>query len=218
MSKLKTYFSIKKKNIKINYNLSMKIVVGLGNPGKKYENNRHNVGFMFINYIAPLLHCSIVEKNKYYLAMKQSNNRTIIFIKPQTFMNQSGLAVKKLITNYQLPITNLYVIHDDLDIPLGKFKIQKGVGPKLHNGIESIEKELATKDFWRVRIGVDNRQNRQQKQQNYLCDDRIRTNFKSKWVDGETYVLQDFEKEEKEILTTQVFPKVFERLSRDLIL
>jgi len=69
-----------------------------------------------------------------------------------------------------------------------------------------------------VRIGVDNRQNRQQKQQNYLCDDRIRTNFKSKWVDGETYVLQDFEKEEKEILTTQVFPKVFERLSRDLIL
>ncbi len=168
----------------------MKIIVGLGNPGEKYKNNRHNVGFMFMDYIAPLLHCSIVEKNKYYIAMKQSNNRTMAFIKPQTFMNNSGAVVKKLISNFKtLKLSNLIIVHDDLDIPLGKFKIQKGVGPKLHNGIESIEKALATKDFWRVRIGVDNRQ-------------------PEKRIDGETYVLQDFKKEELEIIK-RVFEKIF---------
>jgi len=128
--------------------------------------------------------------------MKQLNNEKMIFAKPQTFMNLSGQAVKKMISNFNPPaggqISNLIVTHDDLDIPLGKFKIQKGTGPKLHNGIESVEKVLKTKDFWRVRIGVDNRQ-------------------QTGWVDGETYVLQNFRPEEKNTIT-KAFPSIFQQL------
>lgn len=166
----------------------MKLIVGLGNPGEKYKNNRHNIGCMFIDYIAPLLYCSIVKKEKLYITMKQSNNRTIVLVKPLTFMNLSGQAVRQLSKVYGLKSNNLIIVHDDLDIPLGKFKIQKGVGPRLHNGIESIENALGRKDFWRVRIGVDNRS-------------------PDKWVDGETYVLQDFKPREKEIIN-QIFPKI----------
>ncbi|PIY69718.1 aminoacyl-tRNA hydrolase [Candidatus Roizmanbacteria bacterium CG_4_10_14_0_8_um_filter_36_36] len=174
----------------------MLLIVGLGNAGLEYQNNRHNVGFQFIDFVATLLHCYIAEKNKYYLTMKQLNNEKMIFAKPQTFMNLSGQAVKKMISNFNPPaggqISNLIVTHDDLDIPLGKFKIQKGTGPKLHNGIESVEKVLKTKDFWRVRIGVDNRQ-------------------QTGWVDGETYVLQNFRPEEKNTIT-KAFPSIFQQL------
>lgn len=178
----------------------MKLIVGLGNSGEKYKNNRHNVGFMSIDYL--------VEKLKNFKVKKFERNKMLyvacfmfhdfFLAKPQTFMNQSGKAIKKLLSNFKtFRLSNLIVIHDDLDIPLGKFKIQKGVGPKLHKGIESIEKELGRQDFWRVRIGIDNR----------LIDNKKRA-----WVDGETYVLQDFTGEEKQIIVNQVFPEVFERL------
>lgn len=174
----------------------MKIIVGLGNPGEKYKNNRHNAGFMFIDYIAKLLNGYIVEKKYSNITIKQYNNK-ILLAKPQTFMNNSGAVVKKLLSNFQtFKLSNLIIVHDDLDIPLGKFKIQKGVGPKLHGGVESIERELGRKDFWRVRIGVDNR-------------------TQENWVDGETYVLQDFIRKEKEILINQVFPKISERLKKE---
>jgi PTH1 family peptidyl-tRNA hydrolase len=158
----------------------MFVLIGLGNPGTKYQNNRHNVGQMLIDYLA---------KNF------KSQNENIKFFKTDCFMNQSGKAVKKIIENYKLKIENLIIIHDDLDIPLGKSKIQKGIGPKLHNGIRSIEQELKTKDFWRVRIGVDNR-----KPENHIS--------------GETYVLQDFLPEEKELLTNEVFPAIKEKINR----
>ena len=87
---------------------------------------------------------------------------------------------------------NLVIAHDDLDIPLGKFKIQKGIGPKLHNGIESVEKSLGTKDFWRIRIGVDNR-------------------TPDNWIDGETYVLNDFRQNELDVIQA-LFPEVLNRL------
>jgi len=130
--------------------------------------------------------------------MKQLNNGTIILAKPQTFMNLSGPAVKKTIENCKLKIENLIVVHDDLDIPLGKFKIQKGTGPQLHNGIESIEKALRTKDFWRVRIGVDNRQ-------------------KTGYMDGENYVLQNFQKDEESVIN-KLFPEIYQRLKNDFTL
>lgn len=158
----------------------MFIFIGLGNPGTKYQNNRHNVGQMLIDYLAKNL---------------KSQNENIKFFKTDCFMNQSGKAVKKIIENCKLKIENLIIFHDDLDIPLGKFKIQKGVGPKLHNGIKSIEQELKTKDFWRVRIGVDNR-----KPENHIS--------------GEIYVLQDFLPEEKELLTNEVFPAIKEKINR----
>lgn len=173
----------------------MILIIGLGNPGVKYQNNRHNVGFQFVDYTAKLLNGQIVEKQKNNLAIYQFNN--LILAKPQTFMNNSGTIIKKLTTTYSLQPTSLIVIHDDLDIPLGKFHIQFASGPQLHNGLESVEQHLKTKDFWRVRIGVDNR----------LLDKRI---------PGETYALQNFLPKEKKMLQTEIFPKIFTQLKLHL--
>lgn len=173
----------------------MKIFIGLGNPGKKYQNHRHNVGKMFIDYLVNQLTSLLVgelkEKNQVIAKTYQSND--LILAKTETFMNISGQAVKKILKKFNIPRFTFYIIHDDLDIPLGKFKIRFGQGPKLHKGIKSIEEALKTKDFWRIRIGVDARK-------------------KENWIDGETYVLQDFLKEEKQILIAQVFPKIWERI------
>ncbi|OGK73170.1 hypothetical protein A2446_00785 [Candidatus Roizmanbacteria bacterium RIFOXYC2_FULL_38_9] len=107
----------------------------------------------------------------------KSFNEAISLAKTTTYMNESGKSVQSFMQKYRVKLKDLIVVHDDLDIPLGKFRIVKGYGPKLHNGIESIEDHLHTKDFLRVRIGVDNR----------APDNRI---------PGIDYVLQDFTKEE----------------------
>jgi PTH1 family peptidyl-tRNA hydrolase len=116
----------------------MKLIVGLGNPGREYENTRHNVGAIFIDYLK-----------------KKEIPSGIILAKTDVFMNDSGTSVRKMVDYYKLGLDFLCVVHDDLDIPLGSYKIQKGKGPKLHNGILSVENELGSEDFWRVRIGVD---------------------------------------------------------------
>lgn len=177
----------------------MKCIVGLGNPGEKYKNNRHNIGQMFIDYLIEKLSKKgepFVEEKK--LQVVSYKLQDIVLAKPLTFMNLSGQAVKRLVTSYKLQVTSdLIVVHDDLDIPLGKFKIQKGVGPLLHNGLESIEKAIGTKEFLRIRIGVDNRP----------LENRI---------DGETYVLQNFLPEERKI-TLATFPKIFARLQNEIL-
>ena len=175
----------------------MLLIVGLGNPGEKYKNNRHNAGYMFIDHMVKWLNCYMAKKTKSYLTMQPSNHATILLAKPLTFMNNSGTAVKSLTTYHHLLTTNLIVVHDDLDIPLGKFKIQMGSGPRLHNGLDSIEKTLRKKNFWRVRIGIDNRP-------------------LTAWVDGESYVLQNFTKEEKEIIHN-LFPVILNRLKNEFI-
>ncbi len=114
----------------------MILIVGLGNPGRKYEETRHNVGHQIIDEL------SKIKRGGW------------ILVKPKTFMNESGKAVKELIANLKSRIENLLVIHDDIDIPLGEFKIQKGRGSAGHKGIQSIINELGTKDFWRLRIGI----------------------------------------------------------------
>jgi Peptidyl-tRNA hydrolase len=160
------------------------IIIGLGNPGKKYQKNRHNVGHMFIDYLNKL---AVDQKNKSF---------TLKTFKTNCFMNESGKEVEKILKKLQVKsykLQDVFIVHDDLDIPLGKFRIDFGKGPRLHNGLKSIEQTLKTKDFWRIRIGVDNRQN-------------------TGWVDGEAYVLQDFLREEKEVLENEVFGKIGERL------
>lgn len=122
-------------------------------------------------------------------------------------MNISGIFVKKLTNHYSLIPNRLIVLHDDLDIPLGKFHIQFASGPQLHNGLTSVEQHLKTKDFWRVRIGADNR-----RPKNYLSRTYDQDNNKQKWVEGEKYSLQNFLSEEKKILETEIFPKIFEQL------
>ena len=119
----------------------MLLIVGLGNPGKKYVNNRHNVGHLFVDYLI---------KPTSSLRLRRSSGLKIV--KTDCFMNVSGIFVKKLSMIYHLSSNNLIIIHDDLDIPLGKFHIQFASGPQLHNGLESIEQQLKTKDFWRVEL------------------------------------------------------------------
>lgn len=133
----------------------MKLIVGLGNPGEKYDHTRHNVGYMVLDQLAS-------EISGEWLMNKYTNSLVIdhqsfILAKPQTFMNNSGEAVSALLKFYELQHDNLVVIHDDLDIALGQYKIQMGKGPKVHNGVNSIENHLKTEQFTRVRIGVDNR-------------------------------------------------------------
>ncbi len=184
-------------------------IVGLGNPGEKYRNNRHNVGFQFIDYLIENLQIPNFKTQK-MLHVTCYMLHDLILAKPQTFMNRSGEAVKFCVTSYKLQATNdLVIVHDDLDIPLGKFKIQKGTGPKLHNGIESVERSLGTKDFWRVRVGVDARPARRSL-------DGCGTS--EKWLDGETYVLNDFLPAEKNILMKEVFLKMFSRLQSSFLL
>jgi len=165
----------------------MILIVGLGNPGTKYQSNRHNVGHMFVNYI--------LENQKSKIKSQNLNSKFKI-IKTDCFMNVSGIFVNKLIRNNKLEIRNLIVIHDDLDIPLGKFHIQFASGPQLHNGLESIEQHLKTKDFYRVRIGVDAR-------------------TPDKKISGETYTLQNFLSDEKKLLETEIFPKIFTQMKLD---
>lgn len=172
----------------------MKLIVGLGNPGEKYQDNRHNVGFMIIDEIVKKLPVSPHVENKLDSLVFYHHPSGTVFARPETFMNDSGRAVKKLIENWKLKTENLYVIHDDLDIPLGKYKIQKGKGPKVHRGLQSIEAALGTPDFWRVRIGIENR----------IKNNELR-------IKGEQYVLQDFTKEEKVILD-----KVLEKVCQEI--
>lgn len=159
------------------YNVAMKIIIGLGNPDRKYQYNRHNVGHMFID--------SVKQKEE-----------TARLIKTNTFMNNSGEFVKDYLATNRYPLSALCVVHDDLDLRLGTFKIQFATGPKIHYGLQSIEQELGTKDFWRVRIGVDNRD----------PDNRAL---------GEEYVLEDFSKDELETLGN-LFPKIWEELTNKL--
>ena len=136
----------------------MKLIAGLGNKGSEYKDTRHNVGFMLVE--------KLVEKRgkekKFSIDKKFESEVAkidgLILIKPQTFMNNSGRAVRKVLDFYKMETGDLVIVHDDLDIKMGEFKIQKGIGPKIHNGLNSVEQILSTKDFLRVRIGVDNRQ------------------------------------------------------------
>jgi PTH1 family peptidyl-tRNA hydrolase len=140
----------------------MKIIVGLGNPGKKFEKTRHNLGFMVLDGFSKKNKFPKFKMKKEFLAMvseKKIGKEKIILVKPQTFMNNSGLAVKeilkKLRTSNIEPLTsNLWVIHDDLDIPFGKIKISFGRGSGGHKGVQSIIDEIGRKDFVRFRIGI----------------------------------------------------------------
>lgn len=174
----------------------MKLLVGLGNTGTKYKNTRHNVGFMVVDYMLSKLSDSpdnkFKKESKFFSEVVYSPN--VIIAKPQTFMNDSGKAVSALSSFYKIDQTDIFVVHDDLDIKLGEYKIQKGKGPKVHNGILSIEKELRKTDFWRVRVGVDNRE----------PENRMK---------GETYVLQKFTEEELKIIEN-VYKRIFIELTQ----
>ena len=134
---------------------SMKIIVGLGNPGKKYLKTRHNWGFMVIDRLAQQLEMEYTQKKFQSLFCKKYvDQEEVILLKPQTFMNLSGVAVKEAVDMYKCSLQDLMVICDDLDMPLGKIRIRRSGGCGGHRGLESIADSLGSTDFSRLRIGI----------------------------------------------------------------
>ncbi|MFZ5996412.1 MAG: aminoacyl-tRNA hydrolase [Nitrospirota bacterium] len=136
----------------------MWIIVGLGNPGSRYAKTRHNVGFNVIDQLAEAYRITLNEKELYSIGKGAIEGQETVFLKPLTFMNRSGLAVKRVLKKYGIPTDNLsktlIVVHDDLDLETGVIKIRKGGSSGGHKGIESIIQETGTKDFIRVKVGI----------------------------------------------------------------
>jgi len=163
----------------------MKLIIGLGNVGEKYKSTRHNTGFLVLDrliYDLGFKNYELQKNLKTYILIHKS----CVLAKPTTMMNNSGDAVQKLVSFYHIKTSDLWVIHDDLDIKLGQYKIQFGVGPKVHNGLNSICEKLGNDKFWHVRVGVDNR------------------NLENR-ISGEAYVLQKFTEEEEEMMEKTAF-------------
>ncbi|MCX6722057.1 MAG: aminoacyl-tRNA hydrolase [Candidatus Staskawiczbacteria bacterium] len=129
----------------------MNIIIGLGNPGEQYKNTRHNVGFMAIDAFAKKNNFPEFELQKKSNALVSEKDK-VILVKPQTFMNESGKAIKTIIKNKT--IENLVVIHDDIDLPVGKIKIIKERGSAGHKGVESIIQNIGNEGLVRFRIGI----------------------------------------------------------------
>jgi PTH1 family peptidyl-tRNA hydrolase len=133
----------------------MKLIAGLGNKGKEYDKTRHNVGFIFLDYFYDDLKIKSIEKNKLSVFFKKTiNNEKVLFLKPSTYMNLSGKAVCFFANKYKISVSDVLIIHDDIDLPFAKIKIKKGGGDAGHKGIKSITEELGHDDFCRIRIGI----------------------------------------------------------------
>ncbi len=157
------------------------LVVGLGNPGREYKDNRHNVGFMLIDRLTVRLDARLSRMQaKALVGSVNYEGNKIIFAKPQTYMNLSGQSIQSLARFYKLPLENMIVAHDDLDLPFGTIRIRPGGGPGGQKGIASTIERLGTKDFRRVRIGIGRPPGR---------------------MDPAAYVLQDFSQADLTLLS-----------------
>jgi len=181
----------------------MILIVGLGNPGRKFQKTRHNLGFRVVEAFFKknrdrhnFSNFKLKKKFNAEISERKFNDKKIILAKPQTFMNLSGRAVKKITNNLQLTTNNLWVVHDDIDIPLGKIRISIGRGAAGHKGVESIIKELGTKNFVRFRVGIQPKT--------------------GKPKNPEKFVLQKFNKEE-EGLIKEVIQKIIEAIEMTII-
>lgn len=205
----------------------MKMIVGLGNPGEKYKQSRHNVGFRVVEEIFEQMtndKFQMTNNNQIsnFKFQKKSDVERVrigelVLVKPQTFMNRSGEAIQKVKRFYQVALDDLYVVHDDLDIRLGGYKIVFGRGPKVHNGVNSVEQALGTEDFWRVRVGIENRSQQIPNDKSQMASkSQISNNQMGKQtISGERYVLGNFLEEEREVVN-EVIEKAVEELLRKL--
>lgn len=138
----------------------MKIIIGLGNPGKKYENTRHNIGFVFVDKLKELWNFSEFEFNKKFnseISKGKWGGKEILLVKPQTFMNLSGEAAQSILDFYKLAPDDIIVLHDDLDIIAGEFRLAEDSRSAGHNGVQNIIEKLGTQKFKRIRIGIGKR-------------------------------------------------------------
>ncbi|MBM4433187.1 MAG: aminoacyl-tRNA hydrolase [Chloroflexi bacterium] len=174
----------------------MKLIVGLGNPGLRYADNRHNIGFICLNRFAKMQGIRFDSKQgQARTGTGEINGKKIVLAKPQTFMNASGESVSRLVQKFKIEPVDLMVIHDDLDLPLGKIRIRRGGSSAGHKGIESIINELGSQGFIRVRIGIG----------------RPNTACETDEADIIDYVLDDFGPDEKKIVI-EVIPRVSEAI------
>ncbi|QCI27989.1 aminoacyl-tRNA hydrolase [Caminibacter pacificus] len=164
----------------------MKLIVGLGNPGSKYEKNRHNIGFLAVDYLIKEFNATKLS-SKFKGELYKSDE--YLFLKPTTYMNLSGESVRLVKDFYKIENDDIIVIHDDIDLKLGALRFKKGGGSGGHNGLKSIDANIGN-DYWRVRIGVG------------------RPERKEMVV---SYVLSDFEDEELECLE-KLFPLIKEAI------
>jgi PTH1 family peptidyl-tRNA hydrolase len=173
----------------------MKLIVGLGNPGRSYAHNRHNIGFICLNHFARSQGIRF-DKKKGLARIGEGvvANNEVVLARPQTFMNDSGQSVSRLVKKFKIDLNDLIVIHDDLDLPLAKIRISHGSSSGGHKGINSIIQELGTQDFIRLRIGIG----RPDKPQ--ISEDDI--------ID---YVLSDFRPAEKRAIN-KILPNVSEAI------
>lgn len=182
----------------------MKIFIGLGNPGDKYQKNRHNAGFILLNELKKIWNFPEFNFNKKFEAeisegyaklllpkkesARNSDEKTgeeekTILAKPQTFMNNSGESVQKIMSFYKLTPEDILVLHDDLDINFGEFRISNNSSAGGHNGVQDIIDKLGTQNFKRIRIGIEGEEKR-----------------KTRVIPGEVFVLENFSEEELEII------------------
>lgn len=135
----------------------MKLIVGLGNPGREYECTRHNVGFMVIDKLIEYYNCDNM-KNKFGGLYSETtiNNEKVIFLKPQEYINLSGIVIKRYVDYFKIDISDILVINDDLDLKTGNIKIKMSGSSGGHNGLKNIEFCLETKDYKRIKIGISN--------------------------------------------------------------
>ena len=175
----------------------MKLIVGLGNPGWGYANNRHNIGFICLNHFAKTRDIRFDRKQgKARIGTGEVAGNKAILAKPQTYMNLIGESVSRLVKRFDVNLSDLLVIHDDLDLPLGKIRIRQSGGSGGHKGIESIISCLGSQDFPRLRVGIGR---------------PMATEGSTEISDADiiAYVLSDFTPDQKQIITT-VIPRVSE--------
>ncbi len=135
----------------------MKLIVGLGNPGKEYENTRHNIGFIVIDKLLDYYKCNDL-KSKFggLYTQVMINDEKVIFLKPQKYINLSGIVIKEYIDYFKIDVSDLLVINDDLDLSVGNFKLKMSGSSGGHNGLKNIELNLGTKEYKRLKIGISN--------------------------------------------------------------
>jgi len=177
----------------------MKLIIGLGNPGQIYAHNRHNIGFMCVSHFAKTQGIRFDKKQgQARIGSGEIAGSKLIVARPQTYMNLSGESVNRLVKKFSISPDDFVVIHDDLDLPLGKIRIRHGSSSGGHKGIDSIIAHLGSQDFLRIRVGIGR-------------PDTAEGFSEAKETEVIDYVLSDFTPEEREIIT-QVIPRVSEAI------
>lgn len=157
----------------------MKLIVGLGNPGKQYENTRHNIGFNIVDNYANKYNLSFSKKLDGLYVQTIINNEKVILLKPQLFINLSGDVLRKYVDYFKIDIKDILIINDDLDLEVGKYKLKEKGSSAGHNGLKNIEANLKTNQYKRLKIGISNNKN----------------------IDTKDYVLGNISNDDKKVLS-----------------